>query len=225
MSMLGGITLAACGGTSPESVLQDMQEALSEVDSMSTSLETDVQADDYSEYMRMDVDQTLDPFALEGTITIEEPAAGELVIDYVHVDGTNYYGMEGFWEEETGESPETDLEPDFDGVFIVHEDVELEETDDTYVLTYQAEDEEAQEFVEEVFSGPNVLGEDVSDITGDDIHFVDFELVIDAETNLPISDTVRIEAYDNEFDLEDYEMTIETTYSNFNEIDEIEAPQ
>jgi LPXTG-motif cell wall-anchored protein len=111
------------------------------------------------------------------------------------------------------------------------DEMDVEETEDSYVLTYEGSGEEIEEAASKIMQsdmGSGMADEEMMEETWDmiDIHDVSMSLTVDKETHYMTASTINLDAsYNMEEITTDMNLTADSTYSNFNSVDDITVPE
>lgn len=228
-----------------EEVFTQVTEAYSEIESVKTISKVEQDMDINGEQMSMvnhtDMEYILDPITVKQDMTVELPGEGTQNVQvYITEDGYyTYEESQDMWMK----FPDSFVEPLLEQVKMgndieiqmnqfesMKDDFELEETDEHYILTFKLSDEDAfNQEVEKVLESTlpddfNALGEDIFESIS--YEQLEYEMTIDKDT-FYVQELNMI--MDMTMDLEGETMKIkqnmETTYTDYNEVEAIEIPE
>lgn len=245
------IGLVACGSgdETAEAIYSNAMEAVEEMESAEVEIDMVQEMDIAGEAMimesKMGGSMIIDPVAMhqKGTTSItmdEETMDMEQELYLVDNELYNFESMTGQWmkmdesmiplEQLTGNQMDTKEQLDMLKDYV--DDLKLEESDGSYILTFAPDSERVKELADELLQEAlpaeltAQLGEEVAEILKDtEIHQLFVEMAIN-------KDTYQIEAYDMDMEMtmavEGEEMNmkqnVKTTYKNINSIESIEIP-
>ncbi|GAE30256.1 DUF6612 family protein [Halalkalibacter hemicellulosilyticus] len=223
------LLLAACSNnTSVEEVFAWGIEAHETVESMQLETEGTTESIDIQWLAQMNVDEGV--YSLLYDEYLEVYKDDELVVGVIDDEELDEYSI-GFLIEKVINEYEYVLKRFDHYVEDVNEAFELEVEEEHYILTYNGDDEQQQQLAEQLVNDSMkiLVGEDV-EIISVDVEQLEFTFTIDKETNLIATFEQKVSLdvqFNDEWFLEDrflYDEHLTTTYTQYNEMNEIERP-
>jgi hypothetical protein len=227
--------LTACGdnatGEEIEQLLTDSNEAMGNLNSY--AVETAMHSDDFENNAILQL--TRDPVALTNEHRQPDAVSGETDVNREFIEDGIYYYEEpsiGEWikfdAEEAGITGAESLRPaeaQLDMLKQYSDQLELNDKGDDYILSASGtEDEELQELALEMAGGQQAkeMGLEVTDF--------DIEIVIDKSSLLQKEATMTLgfqmpNQQENEEEADMQTQSLTTTYSQFNEVEDIHVPE
>ncbi len=227
-------------------ILQQSNETMAELDSYSATTEISQEitnaagkGETMTNSSTSEQDITMDPFALYQTTNTVDPVSGEEVSTEMYWTEDGYYVEmpDGSWTmmpadmmgsmEEMTTSPGMHMEASE----AFAEEMDIEETENSYVLTYEGSGEEIEEAASKMMQsdmGSGMANEEMLEETWSmiDIKDVSMSLTLDKETHYMTASTINLDAsYDMEEITTDMKLTADSTYSNFNSVSDITVPE
>lgn len=203
---------------------------------MSQKMEVDGEVVDIASKLDMDVVQ--DPFSLKQTMTMDIPQAGKQEMEsYLTEDGFFVFNPE---EEQWMKLPtefsdqiiqQSEQQADLQGQLAQFEGLKdgftLDETEDEYILKFNSTDDDFDQVFKETIKNniPEEMGLDMEMFENIQFNDVQYELFVKKD-NFYMSELNMNMDYDMEVEGQkiNSKQDIKTTYSKYNEIDEIIVP-
>lgn len=228
----------------PEEVVENIQQALEDVDSYSVRLNL-LQVFDGNEeadmLVGMDLDATREPARMRGDISVNDQIEGSsMEMDVYFTEEESYSRNQemGYWSTESTMDTETMIPSIFQReleLLLEKSDyVEIEESGSDYILTLNVEGEEATDIPMSV-TLPFVLGDEITIAGGVDpteasegytIEEYEYELRVDRETYLPSqSDNTVTGEFDTDQLTGPFEQEMRYEMLGWDTVDEIEEPE
>ncbi|WP_088009279.1 DUF6612 family protein [Indiicoccus explosivorum] len=246
--------LAACGqetesGMTVEEVFAQSTEAAAEIESLHAdmvieqTMASEAEGMDVTTDMDMSMDMVMEPLAMhqEGTVTIKAPDMPEMPMEtemYLTSEGIYVHdAMSGGWTKMPAEELEmlqasidqqaADPAEQLEQLEPFKDDFTFEETEDAYILTLDASGEEFQELLDqEMEKMAEQLGTEAAAMGNMEIGSVQYEVLIDKETFMTDSLAMTMDfSVAAEGGTTNVTQTIQSEFSQFNEIGEITVPQ
>ncbi|MDZ5782579.1 DUF6612 family protein [Marinococcus luteus] len=227
-------------------VLQQSNETMAELDSYSATTEISQEitnAAGEGETIRnsstSEQDITMDPFALHQTTNTVDPVSGEEVSTEMYWTEDGYYieMPDGSWTMMPGdmmggmEEMTTNPGMHMGASESFADEMDVEETENSYVLTYEGSGEEIEEAASKMMQsdmGSGMADEEMMEETWSmiDIQDVSMSLTVDKDTHYMTASTINLDAsYEMEEITTDMNLTADSTYSNFNSVGDITVPE
>jgi len=226
-----------------EGLYEKITVANAELESFSTKMDMEQSMNIDGENMdfdsKLDMDVVQNPFSLKQVMTMELPEVGEQSIEaYLTEDGfymldpeqDQWMKLPSEFSEQIIQQSESqaDLQTQlaqFDGL---QDGLSVDETDEHYVLKFESTDDGFDQIFKETIENnmPAEMGLDMEmfdDITFNDVQY---ELFVHKD-NFYMSELNMIMDFDMEIEGEklNTKQNIQSTYDNYNEIDEIKVPE
>lgn len=194
--------------------------------------ESDIQTNIEMEFAAMDNFRML----MDMDMTIGDVVDESMGVEMIFAEGSLFFNLDdGAWQQDDTmmdfselEDLEEDMTDDhFEALLEYIEEVTVYEEEDSYIFQMSLDGEEAANFSTMIETQADIVGDDpASDLAAMGITELDYELVVDKDTLWQTAFTMEMAA-DGEQDGMDFQADIlmTGTFSDYNEVDPIEAPE